>query len=491
MKASSCSFVFRGDHGVPPTIAGMSPEIEGSWAGALCSVGATAWAPAPLPGGLPGTAAGAAGDLRRVEHLQGTAHRVDDVAAEELPQIEAQRGRHVRVEPVATGPRVVARVQRARVAGEAALDRAGREGIGQQQVQRVGEVRAGRGELAEDRLQQPEVLHGVLPRLVDHPGADVPEPGQTVQHRHEQVALRGDDVQTRPDAVERGLDRLRAPGEGLGQRVHAVQRAVDLLALLVQTADQDVEGVEGVADGVLPALERDADLAADGLQLGEPAAVEHQGQRAEQLLHLDVAVGPVQRDEGPVRQLALGVLVARGRQLDVLLPQQGGLLDHRDRVGGEVDVAVDLHGDQRRPVVGQLDLLDPADRDVGDPDPGLRDEVQDVEELDLHGVGVLAQVGTARQGQRVRPAETAAGQQEDSGRQRGTAAQPGPHEALPVSTGRPRMPPFAGGPVGAPGVAPVPNSCWSSSSRSGVPLPSRSSGTPSLPGSPDSSRRQI
>ena len=41
----------------------------------------------------------------------------------------------------------------------------------------------------------------------------------------------------------------------------------------------------------LAALQGLAELAVDRLQLGQPAAVEHQRQRAQELLDLDVAVG--------------------------------------------------------------------------------------------------------------------------------------------------------------------------------------------------------
>ena len=85
---------------------------------------------------------------------------------------------------------------------------------------------------------------------------------------------------------------------------------------------------------------------------------------------------------GAVARLALGLLVARRGQLDVLLAEQRGLLDRGDRVGGQLDVAVDgdgHHAPSSRLV--ELDLLHPADRDVGDADAGLRHEVEHVEEL--------------------------------------------------------------------------------------------------------------
>ena len=59
----------------------------------------------------------------------------------------------------------------------------------------------------------------------------------------------------------------------------------------------------------------------------------------------------------------------------------------------------------------ELDRLDPARRDVGDPDAGLRHQVEHVEELHLDGVRVVADVGAAGQAQRVGAPEAAAAEQ--------------------------------------------------------------------------------
>ena len=80
--------------------------------------------------------------------------------------------------------------------------------------------------------------------------------------------------------------------------------------------------LERVPDLALPALQRLPQLGVDGLQLGEPAAVEHQRQRAEELLDLHVAIGAVEGDQRAVGELAGGGLGARRGELDVLLAQQ-------------------------------------------------------------------------------------------------------------------------------------------------------------------------
>ena len=213
----------------------------------------------------------------------------------------------------------------------------------------------------------------------------------------------------------------------------------------------------------LAALQRVAQLPVDRLQLGEPAAVEDQRQGAEELLDLDVAVGALERDARVVAEAALRLLVARRGQLDVLLAQQGGLLDHRHRVGRQVDVAVDRERDHRGPVVRQLDLVDPAHRHVGDPDAGLRHQVEDVEELHLDRVRVVAGVGAARQAEGVGAAEPAAGEQQDAGSASG--ARPASARRLTGHPGTGGRPATACRP--APPRPPPPSSACSSSCSRG------------------------
>ena len=221
-------------------------------------------------------------------------------------------------------------------------------------------------------------------------------------------------------------------------RFGAVQGPVDLRLLRVEPADEGVELVEGVLQLVLPALQRLAELAVDRLQLGQAAAVEDQRHRAEELLDLHVAVGPLERDEGPSRRSPVGSALPGGGQLHVLLPEQRGLLDRGDRVRGQLDVAVDEDGDPRGPVLlVELDLLDPADRHVRDADGGLLDQVEHVEELDLDAVRVVADVGAAGQVERVGAPEAAPAEQQDAGGQGGDPPRGAGHSDAPVIRGRP------------------------------------------------------
>ncbi|WRL63099.1 hypothetical protein U6N30_25285 [Blastococcus brunescens] len=220
--------------------------------------------------------------------LQGAGGLVDHVPAEQLGQVEVQRGGHVGEQGVATG------LGLAVVEGR---QRAVRERIGEQQFQRAGQVRSGRRQLAEDRLEELQVGDRVGRRRVDHPGAHVAEAGQALEHGDEQVALLVDDVEAGADGVQGGADGGRAGGQRLGQPVGAVQRPADLDLLRVQAADEGVELVEGVLELGRAALHRLAEFPVDGLELGEAAAVEHQRHGAQELLHLHVPVGARQWDD--------------------------------------------------------------------------------------------------------------------------------------------------------------------------------------------------
>ena len=83
---------------------------------------------------------------------------------------------------------------------------------------------------------------------------------------------------------------------------------------------------------------------------------------------------------------------------DVLLSEQGGLLQSRRGAGGERGVVPDH---QRHPrtaaVLGQPDLGDPAHRDVVDLDAGLGNQVEYVAELGAERDRVLPHVGAAGQ----------------------------------------------------------------------------------------------
>ena len=70
----------------------------------------------------------------------------------------------------------------------------------------------------------------------------------------------------------------------------------------------------------------------------------------------------------PLCSLPCGGNVGGRRQLDVQRAQQAGLAERGGRVGGQVDVAVDRHRDQRVPALA-FDLGDVADGDVADPHP--------------------------------------------------------------------------------------------------------------------------
>ena len=179
----------------------------------------------------------------------------------------------------------------------------------------------------------------------------------------------------------------------------AVQRPVDLLLLRVEPADEGVELVERVLDLGLAALEGVAELAVDRLQLGEPAAVEHQRQRAEELLDLDVAVGAVERDERVVVQACpAGSSLPGGASSTYFSPSSEDCWMAATALAGSstsrltemVTSAVQSSSSS------SIDSTRPTGH-VGDPDAGLRHQVEHVEELHLDGVRVVADVGATGQ----------------------------------------------------------------------------------------------
>ncbi len=89
-----------------------------------------------------------------------------------------------------------------------------------------------------------------------------------------------------------------------------------------------------------------------------------------------------QRDQRTLVQPPSGDDVGRRRQFDVLGTEQAGLAELGRRVGGQLDITVELHRDQRMPVLA-FDLLDGADVDVADADAGIRLDVVHVGHLGL------------------------------------------------------------------------------------------------------------
>ena len=120
----------------------------------------------------------------------------------------------------------------------------------------------------------------------------------------------------------------------------------------------DVELLDQAAQVVLATGERGAQRLGDVLNLADATAVEQQRNRGQRLLG---ASGRCPHDDSgisdPSCSLPCGRHVGRRRQLDVQRTEQAGLTDLGGRVGGQVDVAVELHGHQRMPALS-LDLGD-------------------------------------------------------------------------------------------------------------------------------------
>ena len=124
--------------------------------------------------------------------------------------------------------------------------------------------------------------------------------------------------------------------------------------------------------------------------------------------------------------------VSGGAQRDELLAEQAGLADLGEGVLRELGVVAQLERDVGVVAV-ELDRLHLADADVVDLDRRLRDQVEDVLELDGHGDRVVADVGAAGQRQGV-DVEVAAGQHHAADQQRRGTGGPGGSGALTLAT---------------------------------------------------------
>ena len=209
--------------------------------------------------------------------------------------------------------------------------------------------------------------------------------------------------------LERLIDDRLLVGELTDQVVQAVGCGDDVAFLVVEVADELVELPEQASQILLATGERGAQRLGDVLNLTEAAAVEHHRHCGQRLFGRRVGAGGRQRDQGSRLSLPIGGCPCGRRQFYVHRTQQAGLTERGRRVGRKVDVAVELHGDQRMPAL-QFDVGHVADGDIVDPDPGILFKVLHVGHLRLDGVGARAAAFGARQRERVRAVETAAGQ---------------------------------------------------------------------------------
>lgn len=283
------------------------------------------------------------------------------------------------------------------------------ERIGQQCLGSEGQVVPRLGQVGQGGDEGAEVGDCVGLGVANHAGGDIAQPLQRLQELDQVVPLVVDD----PERVGQVVQRA---GDGCLLTVRCDREAIDLLQrreqrslVVIELADERGGRPEELLDLGLVAAQSIVELLDDGVGLLEPTTVEQQRCRAEDFLELGVATRAVERDRVAVPELADGSHFRRCER-DELLAQQAGLADRRLRVVGQDGVLVDLDRDDRGPAI-ELDVGDLADRDVVDPDRTLRHEVEHVTELDLDGVGLVAEVGATRQGQLV-GRETAAAERE-------------------------------------------------------------------------------
>lgn len=284
------------------------------------------------------------------------------------------------------------------------------ERVGQQHLERVGQVAPGVGEDLEGGGERLEVGDHVVLARVDGGDGDAGERVQRAEHGQQRTALLLQGLQARGEVGEDGTDVLLPGGEGAGEPVDAVEGVGDGVAVLVQGRDQCVHPFQHGADLGFAAAEGGVEFLGDGLELVDAAAVEEQREGAEDLLDLGVAAGAGHRDDTAVPEAPGGGLLGGGDELDVLLAEEAGLFQAGAGVGGQPHLAVDLHGDPRRPVLAaEFDAGDAADGDVVDLDRGLRDKAEDVVQFGGDRVRVGAEVGAAGQRQVLGPLEAGRG----------------------------------------------------------------------------------
>ena len=282
-------------------------------------------------------------------------------------------------------------------------------------------------EVAQDRLQRPQVGHRVGLAAADHVRADVGEPVQRLQGADEQAPLLVEHVEARAEVVDDVGDPRPLVDQRAAEPLEGVDRPHDVGLLPVERADELVEVGQQGAQLRLVARRRRVELAGDRLDLLDTAAVEQQRQRAEHLLDLRPDVGAVGRDHRTGREAALRRVGGRGHQLDELLAEEAGLAQAGRGVGRQHHRAVDLDGDLGGPAVGrERDVPDDADGHVVDAHAVVRHEVDDVGELRRDRVGLGAERGAAGQREVLQGLEPAAGQGEErhhqQRRQRGCGA---------------------------------------------------------------------
>src|SRR6266545_4277787 len=332
--------------------------------------------------------------------------------------------------------------------------------VRQQVVQRLRKRVARLHQLRENRLQIPEYGDRVVPAGFDHPGADLAQLLQRAEHVDQLVALVGEHLQTRTHGIEGLRDRAPFLGQSCREPIQGVDRLDDVLLLVVQATDERVQLVQRVLDPGLATLQRVADLLADGLQVGQTAAVEQQRHGSQHFLDLDTSLGTRDRDDVAVAELALRLLLLRRLEGYELLAQQAGLAQRGERVVRQLHPLLDAQLHPGGPTV-QPDPLHAADRHVVDLDRCFGDQVEYVGELHRDRV-VVASRSTAGEWDRRRDLFAAAGQREhdhhgrggraDNGTRVRPARHGGPHRdrtPQPTSDSRhhhepPKMPPNDG-----------------------------------------------
>ena len=242
-------------------------------------------------------------------------------------------------------------------------------------------------------------------------------------------ALAVDAGQGAGQLVERGVDVALLLAGRPGRAGRAPRWRRRCLALLSSRLPVKVSiWLSTERDVVLAAGQGLVELLGDGLHLGHAAAVEQQAQRPEDLLDLRVAAAVRSaRSTSPSPSGSSLAPVSGGPRETNFSPSRLVWRISAIALSGSSTSLRSCEGDLGG-VALELDLGHLADADVVDLDRGLRHQVEDVLELDLHRDRVVADVGATGQRQLV-DVEVAPGEHDAADERGGDGAHEARHPA--------------------------------------------------------------
>ena len=254
-------------------------------------------------------------------------------------------------------------------------------------------------EFAKDRCECFEVGDRVGLGLLDHAGADAAELVERPKQPHQIVSLCIDHFERTGQVVEGTGDRTLLLVGLNREAIDFFQRGDEALLVLVELTHERVGRGQQLLDLRLIAVEGLAEFPDDRLGLFQPAAIEKQRGCAQDFFDLRVTARTIERDEITIAERSDRTGL-RCREGDELFAQKAGQTNLRLGVVGELGIAIDFERDDGCPAV-EHDLAYLANRDVVHTYGALRHQIENVAELHLHGIGIVADIGAPGKWQRV------------------------------------------------------------------------------------------